>query len=108
MLGTESYSDAELLTILNTPSAKGKKGDASLLLAHELITAKLNIANGSDPTPVNAIIADADKLLGEFGGKLPYSVVESSPAGQAMMHDEAVLVQYENGKLTPKCGHHGH
>jgi kumamolisin len=104
MLGTQLYSEAELLTILNLPTPKGKKkGDASVLLGRELITAKLSIANGSDPTPVTAIIADADNLLSGFNGKLPYGVLSSSGVGKAMLHDEAVLVSFENGALTPKC-----
>jgi hypothetical protein len=104
MLGTQLYSEAELLNILNLPTPKGKKkGDASVLLGRELITAKLSIANGSDPTPVTAIVADADNLLSGFNGKLPYGVLSSSAVGKAMLHDEAVLVNFENGLLTPKC-----
>src|SRR5262249_9423354 len=48
MLGGQTYSQAELLTILNTPVG----GDASLSLADQLIATKLNIAAGSDPTPI--------------------------------------------------------
>ena len=50
MLGSQTYTKAELLNILNTPVG----GDASLNLAHQLIAAKLNIAAGSDPTPVSS------------------------------------------------------
>ncbi|MBI4641609.1 MAG: hypothetical protein HY731_12995 [Candidatus Tectomicrobia bacterium] len=39
------------------------KGNASVILAYQLIAAKLNIANGSDPTPVTATITAADNLL---------------------------------------------
>jgi hypothetical protein len=51
-LGTTSYTEARLLTILHTPA----EGDASLILAHQLIAALLSIANGTDPTPVSATI----------------------------------------------------
>jgi kumamolisin len=102
-LGSQSYTQAELLTILNTPVGSGGGADASLMLATELIATKLDIANGSDATPVSATIADADQLLSQFAGKLPYHVKPSSPAGQEMVHDNARLKQYEHGKLTPHC-----
>ena len=74
-----------------------------MILADALISAKLDIANGSDPTPVTAAIADADKLLSGFSGKLPYHVKVSSTTGQAMVHDAGVLNQYEDDNLTPNC-----
>lgn len=43
--------------------------------------AKLNLANGSDPTPVASTIVDADALLSGFTGKLPYNVKTPSPTG---------------------------
>jgi hypothetical protein len=98
-LGSETYTQAELLTLLRTPV----RGDASLILAHQLIAAKLNIANGSDPAPVSATIADADSLLSGFTGKLPYHVRPSSPSGQARVGDAATLDGYNNGQLTPDC-----
>jgi hypothetical protein len=98
-LGTETYTEAELLALLRTPV----RGDASLILAHQLIAAKLNIANGSDPTPVNATIADAFSLLAGFAGKLPYHVAPSSAIGQAMVNDAATLDSYNSGQLTPDC-----
>jgi hypothetical protein len=98
-LGSETYTEAELLAILRTPV----RGDASLILAHQLIAAKLNIANGSDPAPVSATIADADSLLSGFAGRLPYHVRPSSPIGQAMISDAEMLDSYNNGQLTPDC-----
>src|SRR5262249_5604600 len=59
MLGGKTYTKAELLTILSTPT----KGDASLILADQLIAAKLNIANGADGTPVTSTITHADSVL---------------------------------------------
>jgi hypothetical protein len=98
-LGNETYTQAELLALLRTPV----RGDASLILAHQLIAAKLNIANGSDPAPVSATIADADSLLSGFAGKLPYHVRPSSPTGQVMVGDAATLDSYNNGELTEDC-----
>jgi hypothetical protein len=36
-----------------------------------LVAAKLNIANGSDPTIIATTVAAADRLLALFGDKLP-------------------------------------
>jgi len=98
-LGSQSYAQAELLTILTTPVA----GDASFILARALIPAKLNIANGSDPTPISNTIADADALLSGFAGKLPYAVAAASATGRAMVNDAGLLQQYNSGDLTPTC-----
>jgi hypothetical protein len=102
-LGSQTYSKTELLTLLNTPIGSGRNADASLILTDQLIAAKLNIANGSDPTPVNSTITDADSLLSGFSGKLPYHVRTSSTTGQAMVNDATVLNDYNNGILTPAC-----
>jgi len=59
-LGSVSYTDLQLCSILNTPAA----GNGLLALAHQLIAAKLNIANGSDPTAIQSSIAAADALIG--------------------------------------------
>jgi hypothetical protein len=99
VLGNQSYNQAELLKLLTTPSM----GDASLILARQLIAAKLNIANGSDPAPILAAIASADALLGGFAGKLPYHVPASSATGAAMVAAAATLANYNEGTLTPIC-----
>ena len=99
VLGDETYSKAELLQLLRTPT----KGDASLILARQLIAAKLNIANGSDPAPVAQAIADADALLAPFAGKLPYHVRPSSDTGRKMTALAHHLDKYNNGRLTPNC-----
>ena len=98
-LGRQAYAQAELLTILSTPVG----GDASLPLAGALIPGKLNIANGSDPTPIAGSVTDADRLLGGFAGKLPYSVKPPSAIGKAMLSDASLLTQYNSGALTPPC-----
>jgi len=101
MLGSQTYTKTELLTILSTPP----KGDASLILADQLIAAKLNIANGSgEPAPVPSTITHADSVLSGFSGKLPYNVKSSSPNGQAMVTDARTLDNYNNGLLTSGCG----
>ena len=99
VLGSQTYNMTELLAILNTPS----RGDASIILAKQLIAAKLNIAAGSDPTPISSTITHADSLLSMFSGKLPYHVKPSSAIGQMMVSDGNTLDNYNNGNLTPGC-----
>jgi hypothetical protein len=96
-LGTVVYNQAQLLSILNNSG----KGDASIILAKQLIAAKLNIANGSDPTPIAATIATADGLLD--GCVLPCNVKPSSTLGGQMTAAADILNQYNNGLLTPNC-----
>jgi Concanavalin A-like lectin/glucanases superfamily len=99
-LGSQTYTQAQLLTILTAPV----RGDASLILADQLIAAKLNIANGSNLAPISSTITDADRLLSQFGtNKLPYNVRASSAIGQQMVNDANVLDRYNNGDLTPNC-----
>ncbi len=59
-LGTVSYDEPQLLSILNTPAA----GNGLIVLAHQLIAAKLNIANGADASSLGTAISDADALIG--------------------------------------------
>jgi hypothetical protein len=58
-LGNETYTQAELLDLLNRPT----RGDASLILVQQLIAAHLNVANGADDSTIAATIAAADTWL---------------------------------------------
>jgi hypothetical protein len=98
-LGSQTYSEAELLHLLGTPV----KGDASLILARQLIAALLNLANGSDPGPAGAAVADAQVRLATFGGRLPYGVKTASTTGAALSADATVLAAYNSGALTEGC-----
>ena len=99
-LGSQTYTKTELLTILMTAA----RGDASLILADQLIAAKLNVANGAgEPDPVPATITDADAVLSLYSGKLPYGVRPNTTNGERMVNDGAVLKNYNNGALTPSC-----
>jgi len=93
-LGDETYSKAEAIDILKTPAAGG---DASLILAYQLIAAKLNIANGVDGSSVANTVAEADALL-SGGGRLPQGVTSSSanPNRQQMIDAGAVLDAFNN------------
>ena len=99
-LGTVSYTEAQLLTILETPPAGG---DASLILAHQLIAAKLNLANGSDPCPIASIIAAADALIGSQVIPIVPRITPSSTVGAQMVALASALDSYNEGVLTPNC-----
>jgi len=99
VLGNQNYSMTQLLALLGTPSTS----DASLVLARQLIAAKLNIANFSDPAPINSSIADADSRLSTFTGKLPYGVKSGTAMGTGMENDATVLENYNSDQLTPGC-----
>jgi YVTN family beta-propeller protein len=98
-LGSQTYTQAELLALFDTPPG----GDASVILAHQLIATKLSIANGSNPAPISSTIADADNLLSQFSSTLPYNVGTSSDIGQQMVNDANGLDRYNNGELMPDC-----
>ena len=70
-LGGTTYSQAQLLDILDTPV----RGDATIILAYHLIAAKLNVLSGSDPS-INDAIAHADALLAQYP-------LRSHPSGAA-------------------------
>ncbi len=96
-LGTVTYTKTELLDILSTPAG----GNGLLILAHQLIAAELNIANGADPTPVASTIAAANALID--GLVIP-------PVGSGFLDPSAVnalkdvLDSYNNGSLgVPHC-----
>jgi hypothetical protein len=93
-LGTVNYSDVQLQAIFDTPAA----GNGLISLAHQLIAAKLNQANGASTAAVDSAIAAADALIGSLvippvgGGSLPNSSTSSLTA---------VLTQYNEGLIGP-------
>jgi len=99
MLGSQTYTQVEILILLNTPPA----GDASLILAHQLIAAKLNVAKGLDSTIVAGVIAQGDATLAGFTGRLPYNVPPSAANGQTLVNLSTILVSYNEGQLTVGC-----
>lgn len=93
-LGTVVYTAEELLSILNEPA----KGNGLIILAHQLIAAKLNIFNGADPSAVAAAIAAADAQIGAL--VIP-------PVGDGFLSPASVsatattLDNYNNGLIGP-------
>ncbi len=59
-LGSVNYNQAQLLAILNQPV----RGNGLISLAHQLIAAKLNAANGADSSVVSGAFTSADALIG--------------------------------------------
>ena len=61
-LGNVTYTDLELLSIFNRSGA----GNGLVTLAHQLMAAKLNIANGADGSAIAGAVAAADALIGSL------------------------------------------
>ena len=96
-LGNVTYNQQELLSILGQPV----RGNGLVLLAHQLIAAKLNIANGADGSCIHQTLADADSLIGDL-------VVPPVGNGYLQPRDVAgiagVLGSYNEGNLcAPSC-----
>jgi N-acetylneuraminic acid mutarotase len=96
-LGNVTYNQQELLSILRQPV----RGNGLVLLAHQLIAAKLNIANGADGSCIHQTLADAGSLIGDL-------VVPPVGNGYLQPKDVAgiagVLGSYNEGNLcAPSC-----
>ncbi len=92
-IGGVTYTKAQAIAILQTPP----DGDATYILAHQLIAAKLNILKGADGSAVATTIADADAWLIAH----PLGSNPSNPdraAGIALAH---ALDNYNNGEIGP-------
>jgi hypothetical protein len=101
-IGGVSYTKDELLALFGTPPA----GDASLILAHQLIAAMLNVASGAvAPSASAQAIADAQAWMTAnlpAGGKLPYGT--SGSAGDAATKLGDALDQFNMGAAgVPHC-----
>jgi hypothetical protein len=93
-LGTVSYTDLELQAIFDTPA----QGNGLISLAHQLIAAKLNIANGADGTAIAGAISAADALI---GGLVVPPVGTGSLPSSATSSLTAVLTSYNEGTIGP-------
>ncbi len=100
-LGGETYTRDDLLGILQLqPNAL--RPDASVVLAQQLIAARLNEANESAPGPMLVPSMSADSLI-LASGKLPSRVNPATATGQQMMNLAIVLNNYNAGRLTAAC-----
>ena len=99
ILGTlNSYNKSKLISIFKTPV----KGDASIILAYQLIAAKLNVANNSKlPDLVQNAISKSDAAIGI--SKIPARVRPNTVLGHTMISLAEILEKYNSGRLTPGC-----
>jgi N-acetylneuraminic acid mutarotase len=96
-LGNVTYNQQELLSILRQPV----RGNGLVLLAHQLIAAKLNIANGADGSCIHQTLADADSLIGDL---LVPPVGNGYLQPRAVAGIAGVLGSYNEGNLcAPSC-----
>jgi hypothetical protein len=93
-LGTVTYQAAELMAILDNPA----QGNGLVILAHQLIAAKLNIANGADPSAVQQALTDADNMIGAL--VVPPIGNGYLPSGQTSNLTET-LMEYNEGTIGP-------
>jgi hypothetical protein len=97
-LGTVTYNQADLLAILNQPSG----GNGLVILAHQLIAAKLNLANGADPSFISASIAAGDAIMGSL---VPPPVGSDSVSPGSVNSVSHNLDDWNNGITGPgHCG----
>jgi hypothetical protein len=98
-LGTTTYTQAQLQSILKTPV----KGNGLISLAYQLIAAKLNAAKGACvPTEVANAIAAADFLIGASVIP-PVGNGSASPSLTSVLTD--ILDEYNNGLAAGGPGH---
>jgi len=100
-LGNTTYTQDQLLAILHQPV----RGNGILILAHQEIAAKLNIANGADGSCIQQTLADADALIGNL-------VIPPIGNGYLRPRDAAplagILGDYNEGNLcAPSCESEG-
>jgi hypothetical protein len=98
-IGSKTYTANQLETNLETPPAGG---NALLILSHQLIAAKLNILNGSNPTPIAATITQADALIDGLNINVDF-VAAGSSLGQQMTALADTLDSFNSSLLTPTC-----
>jgi uncharacterized delta-60 repeat protein len=98
-LGSQSYSASEIASLLSKPV----RGDASVVLARDLVAAKFNVAAGALSTALAADIASADALLAAQPGRLPCGVSPGSPEGRAMIDLAGRLASQNNRRSSRDC-----
>ncbi len=96
-IGGVSYSEAQLLDIFNMAPS----GDASLILAHQLIAAMLNLDNSStSPAAVTQALGAAQVWMAankDADGRLPYGTGTGSAAANQATALASTLDNFNNG-----------
>lgn len=94
VLGTVNYSSAQLCSIFK----QSVGGNGLISLAHQLIAAKLNIANGSSSGSISSTIAAADALIGGLVVP-PVGAGWLAPSATASLTKK--LTEYNEGLIGP-------
>jgi hypothetical protein len=94
-LGTVTYTKAQLLQIL---VGWAVRGNGLISLAHQLIAAKLNIADGANPAEVATAVAEADALIGALVVP-PVGTASLAPSMTSALTQ--ALDDYSNGLSGP-------
>jgi hypothetical protein len=93
-LGTVTYQASELMAMLENPA----RGNGLVILAHQLIAAKLNIANGADPSAAQQAVTDADNMI----GALVVPPIGNGYLAPAQTGDlTETLTEYNEGTIGP-------
>ena len=92
-LGAGTVTKAQALVILGTPP----RGDATRILAVQLIAAELNVAAGNASSCIAATIVQANALLATY--PVGSGLATSTTAGATAVALAAKLDQYNNGLL---------
>jgi hypothetical protein len=106
-LGETAYTANQLLAILGTPVATpGPGANALLILAKQLIAARLNQLAGANVSTISAALEEADDLIDDL--VIPPvgsgNVAPSSSLGQSMVAVASLLDDFNNGLLgVPSC-----
>ncbi|AUX37121.1 MULTISPECIES: hypothetical protein [Sorangium] len=98
-IGGVTYSHEELLELFRTPP----RGDASLILGHQLIAALLNVATGASDAALDGALAKADAWMAankDADGRLPYGVKRGSAADEAVSLS-GTLASFNEGGIGP-------
>jgi hypothetical protein len=90
-IGGIAYNKTQLLSIFNTSPG----GDAKIILAHQLIAAMLNVANGAASTP---LIAQGNALLNGINLLTGPVIDPSSPLGTQMTNVSNQLDTYNSNE----------
>jgi hypothetical protein len=85
------YTETACLALLNTPA----NGDASIILAYQLIAAIEN--NGANDPHISAVVAAAQTWMTVNGNQLPYGIASSTVAGGEAVNIAALLDNYNEG-----------
>jgi hypothetical protein len=92
-IGGVVYLDVEAIAVLETPPG----GDATYILAHQLIAATLNALAGADASAVQGAIQEGNLWLEEH----PLGTDPQNPAREQGLRLSVALVDFNEGRVGP-------